>query len=264
MDHVAQERPHRPASSHREVLEESSEELVEQLAVRDEVAEAHEEAPHPEQRGERQVPEGEHVEGVEREELKQLLTSQRREERGERCSVMGCRDRDDRAHAGRQPGHVDPRRQLDARCGEQAHVESAARVADQMERTPAVPRRRGDRLGHPGRARRERRRGRRPHDVDARLEPQRGEALGEEPPHVSEVSDPPEVREPEEARNQVDVVRAAHSSARYSAPDSAGMSRALGLHVLSVRYCPIALRVGESHSTLHAHQSAENHEPAKA
>ena len=53
--------------------------------------------------------------------------------------------------------------------------------------------------------------------MDARLEPQRGEARAEDPPHVSEVGDLSEVREPEEARNQVDVVRAVHASAGYSA-----------------------------------------------
>jgi len=76
---------------------------------------------------------------------------------------------------------------------------------------PSAPGRRVDDLGHPGGACRERGGGRRPDDVDVWLEPPRGEALGEEPAHVPEVRDPPEVRESEEARDQVDVVRAVHA-----------------------------------------------------
>ena len=108
-DHVAQQRPHRAAPSHREVLEQSSEELVEELAVRDEIAEAHDPAPIQSSAEMRQVPEVQHVDGVEREELQQLLAAQRREERRERRAVMRRRDRDDRAHASRQPLHVDAR-----------------------------------------------------------------------------------------------------------------------------------------------------------
>ena len=174
-------------------------------------SEAHEEAPHPEQRGERQVPEVEHVDGAEREQLQQLLTLQGREERRERCPVVRRRDRDDRPHAGRQPLHVERRRQRDPRRGEQPHVEPAARVADQMERSPAAPGRRVDHLGHPRGACRERGGGRCPHDVNVWLEPQRGEALGEQPPHVPEVRDPTEMCEPEEARDEVDVVLVVHA-----------------------------------------------------
>ena len=177
VDHVAQHRPHRATSCRREVLEEASEELVEELAVRDEVAEADEAASHPQQPGKREVPEVQHVDREEREELQQLLAAQRREERRERCSVVRRRDRDDAAHARRQSLHVERRRQRDPRRGEQARVEPSARVTDQMERTAAAPRRRGDRLGDARGASRQRGRRGRVHDVDARVEAQRGEAL---------------------------------------------------------------------------------------
>jgi hypothetical protein len=157
------------------------------------------------------VPEVEHVDRVEREELHQVLTAQGREERRERRPVVRRGDRNDRPHAGRQPLDVERRRQPDPRRGEEAHVEPAARVADQMDRSPAAVGRRVDHLGHPGGACRERCGGRGPHDVDVWLQPQRDKALGEDPPHVSEVREPPEVREAEEARDQVDVVRAVHA-----------------------------------------------------
>jgi hypothetical protein len=56
----------------------------------------------------------------------------------------------------------------------------------------------------------------RPHDVNLRLAPQCGEARAEDPPHVSEVLDLPEIPEAEKARNQVDLVRLLHAPAGYS------------------------------------------------
>jgi len=182
-----------------------------ELAARDQTAESHEEAPHPEKCRERQVAEVEHVDGAEREELHQLLALQGREERCDRRPVVRRRDRNDRPHAGRQPLHVERRRQPDPRRGEQAHVEASARVADQMERSAAARGRRVDHLGHPCGAIRQRGGGRRPDDMDAWLEPQRSEALREEPPDVPEVRELPQVFEAEEARHQVDVVGAVHA-----------------------------------------------------
>lgn len=93
-----------------------------------------------------------------------------------------------------------------------------------MERSAATLGRRVDHLGHPGR-------GGEPAEAPASggpfpgeervepgpqaganwLEPQGGEALAEEPPHVPEVGEPPEVCESEEARNQIDVMCALHA-----------------------------------------------------
>jgi hypothetical protein len=51
LDHVAQYRPHRATSGRREILEEASEELVEEITVHHEVAEPDEAASHPQQPG---------------------------------------------------------------------------------------------------------------------------------------------------------------------------------------------------------------------
>ena len=147
VNHLAQNRPHRATSCRREILQETSEDLVEELAVRDEVTETDEAASHPQQPGKREVPEMQHVDREKREELQQLLAAQGREKRRERRSVVRRRDRDDAAHARRQSLHVERRRQRDLRRDEQARVEPSARVTDQMKRTGTVPRRRDDRLG---------------------------------------------------------------------------------------------------------------------
>ncbi len=209
--HIAEHRPHRATPCHREVLEQASEELVEELAVRDEVTEADEAASHPEQAGKREVPEMQHVDREEREKLQQLLAAQRREERRERCSVVRRRDRDHAAYARRQSLHVERRRQRDLRRDEQARVEPSARVTDQMKRTGIVPRRRGDRLRDARGASRQRGRGGRVHDVDARVDARRGQLCREHPPHVPEVGNLPEVREPQEPRNQIDVGCTVHA-----------------------------------------------------
>ena len=73
---VTQHGPHGPPPANAEVLEQPTEELVEHVAVHDPFAEPQRRAAHPQQRRDGQVPEVQRVDGVQREDLQQLLAAQ--------------------------------------------------------------------------------------------------------------------------------------------------------------------------------------------
>jgi hypothetical protein len=155
--------------------------------------------------GERPAALAQHSDGAERQEAQDLLSEEGGEEGRQRRAQVRRGDRDDRANplrVGLDLAAVERR----ARGGDQARVEPAGRMADEVDGAAVGGCRGADVVDDLGGAGAQRCGGGDANEVNLGREAQLGEAALEELADVGEVDELAEVDEAEEARQQVDVV----------------------------------------------------------
>jgi hypothetical protein len=156
--------------------------------------------------GDRQAAEAQEVDGAERQCSQHLAAEQTGEEWRERRPVVGRRHRDRGPHLPDPALDVEIGRQRDAGTEEEADVEAAAGVPDEMHGAGVVMQRLRDGAEHALGPPRQGGGGPRRDDVDVQRQTAPGEARQQELAHVAEVLEVTQVGEAEEARDEVGVV----------------------------------------------------------